>query len=289
MNFNLIGAGCLGKNLAFSLINHKIQLQTLCNTTLISSQTSTKLLGAGKPIASLTELGPSDLLWLTVPDDQITILVHTLAKNKILKPGTIVIHCSGVLSSACLDPLAHQGCWTASLHPLKVFSRSPPFVSNAFHDCYCALEGSPRAIKIIEPLFKALGAIPFSIQPEKKALYHAAAVITSNYLVTLATIGDQLFKKAGIDANLTKFMTQQLMQSSLNAIEKTVSIKDALTGPLARGDTHTIQHHLTALHDKRIRQFYCAAALATLPLTELDAKQKETLHALLNSQAGDIL
>ena len=57
----------------------------------------------------------------------------------------------------------------------------------------------------------------------------------------------------------------------------------ALTGPLARGDTQTIKRHLDALHEARIRQLYSAAALATLPLTQLEATAQQEMGELLCS------
>ncbi len=234
-------------------------------------------------MTSLNQLEPSDILWITVPDDQIAPLAKTLAETKIIAPGTLVVHCSGVLSSAVLTPLAQQGCYTASLHPLKVF-KNHPLESTAFHGCYCTLEGHPEATNILEPLFKALGAILVSIKPEQKTTYHAAAVIASNYVVTLASLGTQLLNETGIKANLAKLMIQQLMQSSLNAIETTSSLEDALTGPLARGDIRTIKSHMEGLNEKNSRDFYRAAALATLPLTSLNTQQKKDMEELLNHQ-----
>lgn len=284
MNFNLIGAGRLGKTIIFSLLNSNLaELMALCNTTLESAHAAAKLLGAGKPISSLTELEPTDMLFITVPDDQIASIASILAEQQIIKPGTIVIHCSGVLSSAILDPLARLGCYTASLHPLKVFASSDTLDPNTFCGCYCTVEGAPQAVNALTPLFKHLGAILIAIQPEQKTIYHAAAVIASNYLVTLAATSTKLLEATGIDVKLARLMIQQLMQSSLNAVHEAGVPKDALTGPLARGDAHTIKHHIEALdelNETNIRQLYCATALATLPLTKLDVEQQKEMRAL---------
>ncbi|OGV42144.1 MAG: hypothetical protein A3F46_07100 [Legionellales bacterium RIFCSPHIGHO2_12_FULL_42_9] len=283
MNFSLIGAGRLGKSLAFSLLHDDLgELRDLCNTTLASAHTATKRLGAGRPISSLTKLKDTDILWITVPDEHIAAIANTLAEQHILKPGTVVVHCSGVLSSAVLNPLTQLGCHTASLHPFKAFSLNQ-LDPNAFQGCYCALEGAPNAINTLSPLFKQLGAVLITIEPEKKAVYHAAAVIASNYLVTMAAISTKLLVEAGIDAAVAKRMIHQIMQSNLNNIEQAITPESALTGPIARGDTHTIKRHIKALNEASIRQLYATAALATLPLTQLEAAQQQEMRKLLRA------
>ena len=175
------------------------------------------------------------------------------------------------------------------MHPFKAFAASQPLDKNAWHGCYCALEGAPQAIQALSPLLTALKASIIPLKPKQKTKYHAAAVIASNYLITLAATGTKLLQEAGIEATTAKLLIQQLMQSSLNAFEKAKTPEEALTGPLARGDINTIKHHLATLEETHIRDFYCAAALTTLPLTTLNAKQQETITTLLNNQARDIL
>ena len=281
ISFNLIGAGRLGKALAVALTHNNVaELLSLYNPSLNSSQKVTQQLGTGKAIASLAELQPADILWITAPDDQIPSIIQEVVEKSSILPGTIVLHCSGVLGSDILEPLAQLGCHTASLHPLKAFAKGD-INPMAFQDCYCAIEGSPHAIATLSTLFKTLGAKLIAIHPSKKAVYHAAAVISSNYLVTLAAEGIKLLDEAGIEADTALAITQQLMQGSLNNIVKTGSPRQALTGPLVRGDKKTIQCHLENFNDPITKQLYCAAALATLPLTLLDETQRHEIEALL--------
>ena len=284
ITFNLIGAGRLGKTLAVALTHNNVaELLSLYNPSLTSSQKVTQQLGTGKAIASLAELQPADMLWITAPDDQTSLIVHELVEKSSIRPGTIVVHCSGVLGSDILAPLAQLGCHTASLHPLKAFAKDD-INPMAFQGCYCAIEGSPQAITTLSNLFERLGAKLTAINPSKKAVYHAAAVISSNYLVTLAAEGIKLLEEAGIETDTAFAITQQLMQGSLQNIGKTRSPRQALTGPLVRGDKKTIQCHLENLNDPITKQLYCAAALATLPLTLLDETQRHEIEALLRQE-----
>ena len=281
ISFNLIGAGRLGITIANALIKNNLgQLKSVCNQALSSAEFAVKQLGYGKPCATLETLENVQLLLLTVPDDALAHLSQQLADQKRVAAGTIVVHCSGALSSAILKPLAQQGCHIASVHPLKAFAK-PMFNRDAFKNCYCALEGDALAVETLSPLFNQLGAQIVPLLPANKALYHTAATIASNYLVTLAATSSQLFEDAGFDTALAKTVTEQLMQSSLENIQQSKDISDALTGPLARGDKNTLQNHLKALQAGPHHDLYRAMALATLVLTRLtDATQEEIKHFL---------
>ncbi len=264
MKFNIIGAGRLGKNIASALLsqgNH--ELIAICNQTPRSTTHALEELGCGIAVESLSQLPPADITFITTPDDAIASIASTLRVS-----NSIVVHCSGVLSSDVLSPLKHQNNAIASIHPLKAF-RKDDLQRNALNDCYCVIEGDALAIEQINVIFTALGARVVSIQSDQKPTYHAAAVMASNYMVTLASCAMDLFTQAGLTSAQAKDITQTLMQSSLSNIQQTAMLTEALTGPLARGDINTIQKHLSAIEPAHIHALYRAAAMATLPLTSL--------------------
>ena len=123
--------------------------------------------------------------------------------------------------------------------------------------------------------FTEMGAHIIPIAASNKVAYHAAAVIASNYLVTLAHCSTTLLETIGFDEKTARTLIYQLMQSSMNNLHQTDSPAQALTGPLARGDTRTIQQHLEAIHTPEIQALYRAAGLATLPMI------KQANHVLL--------
>lgn len=271
MKFNIIGAGRLGKNLALSLVSgHAHQLVAICNQTLESAVIALTELGSGIAVKTLAELPAVDLTFITTPDDTINTLVAAWKK-----PSGIIVHCSGALSSDILAPFKNKGCSVASIHPLRAFRKK--LHVDAFKDCYCVVEGDNEATTLLTDLFKGMGAHVIPISAVKKNTYHAAAVMASNYLVTLAGSAATLFMDAGLSDSQARDMTQNLMQSSLANIQHTTRLADALTGPLARGDIETINTHLHAIEEPHIEALYRAAALATLPLTDLDV---DALHAL---------
>lgn len=283
MNFNLIGAGRLGTNLARALATSGLaSLQGVCSLHYSNACQAVDAIGFGNAVDSIQSLPEADIYFITTDDDSIEAVANQLAKQHLCKPGNLIIHCSGVLDSSILQPLKEQGCATASVHPLKPF----PFgylQDNAFKHVFCALEGDVAACNWLHQAFSGLSAHLLFITPEKKACYHAAAAMASNYLITLAYAAEELFVKAGVSKEEAKSMIVELMQSNLNNLAQAKSIENALTGPLMRGDTQTLSLHLQSIDNRETKNLYQAAGLATLSMTPLNDEIKETIQQLLTS------
>ncbi|MCZ6902689.1 MAG: DUF2520 domain-containing protein, partial [Rickettsia endosymbiont of Ixodes persulcatus] len=246
MNGHMIGAGRLGKNIARALTVSKLMaLEFICNRSLKSAQQACNAIDAGTAVDSILKLPPTDVTWIASNDDAIESIIKTLAQNTHIKPGSFVIHCSGVLNSRLLSPLKERGCFIASFHPLKAFIADVE--DNAFKGVDCVLEGDDEVCNWLKLTFNQIGANIITIQPEAKALYHCAATLASNYLITLAACSEELMRQAGIPAAHIRPMIGNLMQSNLNNLQRSEHMVDALTGPLMRGDLNTIQTHLKSL------------------------------------------
>ncbi len=288
MHFNIIGAGRLGTSLSSALINRmQWQLTAICNQHLDTAQHQARLLHSGQAVASIDALPHAPVTFITTSDDGLAAVAEALAANPFLKPGDRVVHCSGVYSSAILHPLKSRGCLVASLHPLKAFpSRIPN--AEAFAHCDCVVEGDDLVVTFLAKLFGQLGAKVISLSAEKKQLYHAAATMASNYLVTLASSATSLLIDAGIEASQAKLMCERLMENSLHNIKGSARAEQALTGPLMRGDMNTLLLHLNAIKSPHIEGLYRAAGLATLPLTNHSDDHLAALNALLTESISSL-
>jgi predicted short-subunit dehydrogenase-like oxidoreductase (DUF2520 family) len=98
-------------------------------------------------------------------------------------------------------------------------------------------------------------------------LYHAAAVMASNYLVTLAQQVCQIAATFGWTREASTAAFLPLMQGVLANLD-TVGLPDALTGPIARGDVGTVAAHLEVLRGALpdSLELYVELGLATIPL-----------------------
>ncbi|CEG59073.1 Rossmann-like and DUF2520 domain-containing protein [Legionella fallonii] len=283
MKFNIIGAGRLGKNIALALSTAQIAtLQSVCNQHPGSAKQSCHEMGLGNAVNELTELPEADITWLTSNDDSIKLIVTSLAELSLLKPKSMVIHCSGVLNSTLLEPLRAQGCLVATFHPLKAF-RTGYLSADAFNNVDCVVEGDQEVCSWLHQAFTQLGAHLFTINSTAKAAYHAAACLASNYLITLASCSEQLLLKAGIPQEQAKRLICKLMQGNLNNLQEIPVIAESLTGPLMRGDNETLALHLQAIEDPTVEKLYKTAGLATLPLTQLSKDKKQIIAELLES------
>lgn len=275
MRINFIGCGKLGKTLAKLLHANKLaELNGIVNSSLASAVAAVKFIGAGTAYNSIDELPPADLHFITTSDDTIAAACNKLVPENILKAGNIVIHCSGSLSSEILAAAKNIGCHTASIHPIKSFA-SPEESVNSFFGTYCAIEGDEDAIAVVQALFEKMGAVVICVNKENKNLYHTAAVLANNYLVTLHYQAVQCYKESGIDEATAKKITSMLMSNSLNNLNN-LTHQNTLTGPIQRGDTQTVKNHLEALKSNRfIRQIYSWLGLGTLQLTKHSDDKKE--------------
>jgi predicted short-subunit dehydrogenase-like oxidoreductase (DUF2520 family) len=184
----------------------------------------------------------ADVIFITTPDDAIERTCSQIINNNGLKMNTIVYHCSGSLPSSILQSAINAGHSVGSFHPLQSFSNKH-LSPNPFENIYVSVEGMKAAVEQGRIFANGLGAHFTEITTDGKTLYHAAAVVASNYLVTLLDMARQLNIVAGVPENIALTILKPLIQGTLNNIENE-GISKALTGPISRGDIHTIQNHV---------------------------------------------
>jgi predicted short-subunit dehydrogenase-like oxidoreductase (DUF2520 family) len=78
------------------------------------------------------------------------------------------------------------------------------------------------------------------------ALYHAGAVMASNYVVALADAAQTLLVQAGVPSAQALPALIPLLTSVVQNLAQ-LGLPAALTGPVERGDVGTVEQHLRAL------------------------------------------
>lgn len=187
----------------------------------------------------------AELVLLCVPDSAI----GGVAAGVPIGPW--VAHVSGATRLAALDP--HERRF--SIHPLQTLTRKrgPEQLDGA----WAATSGeTDDALARARWLVQQLGLRPFQIADADRALYHAAAVIGGNSIVTLHRVATRLLADVGAPP-------EAIVPLMLRTIENGFD----LTGPIARGDTATVEAHLRALEDRApdLVPLYRALAEATRP------------------------
>lgn len=171
---------------------------------------------------------------LAVPERALGAVAATLPL------GTLVGHCS---ASAPLSTLAPHECFNC--HPLMTFNDSPAVpAANVFRGAACAVDGSTdHACNVAMCIASILQMRPVHVPPHKRAVYHAAASMASNYLVSLETAAELLASHAGI----TRSELAPLARAALEAWI-TGGFDQAISGPVSRGDTDTVTAQRNAVH-----------------------------------------
>lgn len=280
---NIIGAGNLGKTLGYLLLKQQgLRIGGVCNRSQTSTLDAIRFMGGGNDYARIVELPEADITFITVPDDLIAEVCETLSKSPFLKKGSIVLHCSGALTSDTLIFVKNKGCYTASVHPMTSFAK-PEFSIEQYAGTWCAIEGSEEAKPILNAFFKAIGSNTYDIGKNSKPLYHAAGVMASNYLLTLFKQALLCMKAAGVEQETALPAIMHIMRETLANLEKSQSPEHSLTGPLRRGDIHTIKKHMDAFSCEEQKNIYAALGKATLSLTDHEPGKKEALKAIFNA------
>ena len=183
------------------------------------------------------------LVLLCVPDSAIRDVARTIA------PGPWIAHVSGATPLAALAPHTLR----FGVHPLQTFThaRGPEQIDGAWGAITAETDDAQtRAIWIAD----LLGLRPFVIADADRVLYHAGAVIASNYLVTLYCCASQLLSAAGAPPGALVPLMQRTIENGFD-----------LTGPIARGDRATVDAHLREIAKRapELEPMYRALASAT--------------------------
>jgi len=278
---NIIGAGHLGKTIGHLLVKQQqIRIGSICNRSEISSINAIKFIGQGNYCPAIGELPPADITFITTPDDLISVACDELCKNQFLRQGSVILHCSGSLTSDALIAIKEKGCYVASIHPMRSFAK-PELSIVQYSGTYCAIEGDKEVISSIRSLFNSIGSITYEIDKSKKSLYHVAGVFASNYAITLAQQALSCMQEAGVEKELAMHVITNIMYGTVSNLEKTLSPEQSLTGPIQRGDISTIMKHIESLSDMEQKYLYSALGKATLHLTGHSKEKKEKIEDVL--------
>ena len=187
----------------------------------------------------------SDIILLTTRDDQIAGACEALCQNGDITAHHCLGHMSGAHASDILAMAQHYGATVFSLHPLQAFADEEKALVE-LSETFFSLEGNKSQLAQVEQILVRMGNPYFTITAEQKSLYHLSACVLSNYLVTLIDCGLAALEQSGIDPKQGFRAMRPLIEGTLANIGK-MGTAAALTGPIARGDSGTIEQHIKAL------------------------------------------
>lgn len=278
IKIGFIGAGKVGTALAVQLNESGYDIAAVASRTensaakLASNISNCRVCENAQGVADIAEL-----VFITTPDDSIS----QVAGEIHWRTDQGVVHCSGAGSLDILESARQEGARVGAFHPLQSFASVDHAIKNLPGSTF-ALEGTKTILDELKEIATALKGQYIELGAGDKVLYHAAAVIACNYMVTLIKIATDLWQGFGVAANDAIQALLPLLQGTVNNINN-VGLPNCLTGPIARGDLGTIKLHLSSLKAKApsLAAVYCELGLQTIPI----ALEKGTID---KEKAGEL-
>jgi predicted short-subunit dehydrogenase-like oxidoreductase (DUF2520 family) len=265
----IIGCGAVGTSLGKALKNAGRDIIGIFDIDAARAGDAAITIGVQGFAGALPEIiKQADTVLVTVPDHVIGKVAQWALAEDLCRGNQIWIHCSGHLNKEVLSPIESRVKGTGSMHPAFVFP--PARCTSIPPGVFFAIGGTEEAIKKAKEHVALLKGNPVEIAPDKRAVYHAAMVMSSNYIVALLAQAREILETTGLDFKEIERLLFSLADSAMDRAKK-LGLEHSLSGPIRRGDVGTVKDHMNAIKDiPMAKELYISAGLATV---ELASKQ----------------
>jgi predicted short-subunit dehydrogenase-like oxidoreductase (DUF2520 family) len=298
--FSIIGAGRVGAYVSIGLQKAGFRPVSIFSSDGASAEqlaiglsaNSTEEVAWGD--ASLQSDRPfGEIIFVAVGDHNIAAVDRQLASLLPKENGHTVLHTAGAVSSRVFERLIEGGFPVGSFHPLQAFDNRPlhRIDSSVFIGLPIAVEGDRSAVGMASEVARRIGGNPFEITTEQKPTYHLAAVLSSNFYITLlGTAADVL--PDGIPIEIMEPLAKRALQNAFDRIKKG-NAGSAMTGPIARGDVHAVKAQLSLMESNSPKNLplYLALSHATVATAYseqlISDEQMTEMTSLLDAYSED--
>ncbi len=258
LRIGVVGAGRVGAVLGAALRSAGHNCVGVSAVSDLSRLRAEALL-AGVPIKPADQVvAESELVILAVPDSALPDLIRGFSFSEVFIPGQFVAHTSGSYGICVFDTAPQVS--PMAIHPVMTFTGTSVDLARLV-DTPFGVTTTETLRPVAEALVIEMGGEPVWVPEESRAIYHAAMVLSSNYLNVLVNEAVSLLSDSGMES------PQRLLAPLLSAsLDNALRLGDkGLTGPIARGDSDVIRKHLDALQDRPSSQnaYRALARLAT--------------------------
>ena len=215
LRLGFIGAGTVGTALSIRLSSKGYPVVAVSSRSQTSAEKlAQSISGCHAVNNSQAAADAAELIFVTTPDDAIAPVVSEIQWHS----GQSVVHCSGAASTDILESAKRLGAQVGAFHPLQTFASVKQAIDN--------IPGSTFAIEAEEPLLTTLKGMATALEGDwielkasDKVLYHAAAVIACNYMVTLIKLATDLWQTFNIPTPQATKALMPLLRGTLNNID----------------------------------------------------------------------
>ncbi len=236
MKIVVIGAGNVATHLAAALYNKGFNICQVFSRTEESAISLAKKVNAGYTTCLSDVNKSADIYLYSISDSILPDLV-----SEIRIPDAIHIHTSG---STAMDIFRGNAVNFGVLYPLQTFSKArevnfsviPLFIE----------ANNEYTYRKLEALALSLSSDVYEMSSERRKKLHLSAVFACNFVNHMYEIGSELVQDAGVDFDIL----QPLIKETYDKI-KTMTPREAQTGPAIRNDRNIIETHMKLLNGKR--------------------------------------
>ncbi len=292
----IAGTGRLAQALGRSLHQRGLPVTAIAGRDLRRTSEAADFIGMGVQNSAVQSVSLPALaevashVIVAVPDDALPLVVKTLADSP--SPVRVVLHTCGSRGPEALAELAERGasCGAScgTLHPLQTISTREQGAAD-LPGSYFGITASGEALEWALEICRLLDGHPLVIPPERRPLYHAAAVMASNYIVAMIDAAAILMEQAGVPSGQALPALAPLIEASVRNSLAAGPVQ-ALTGPIERGDAQTVASHLHALGDapESVRHLYRSAGLHASQIARRKSPgvDRRKIEALLSDNEG---
>ena len=282
LKVGFIGAGTVGTALAITLSDRGYQVVAVSSRSQTSAEKLAQAISGCRAVNNNQAVADAaELIFITTPDGAIPQVASEVQWHH----GQSVVHCSGADSTDTLEPAKKSGAQAGAFHPLQTFASVKQAIDNIPGSAF-AIEAEEPLLTTLKDMATALDGNWIELKASDKVLYHAAAVIACNYMVTLIKLATDLWQTFNVPTHQATKTLMPLLRGTLNNIDN-VGIPQCLTGPIARGDIGTIKKHINALQKvaPAVLSTYRELGLQTIPIAlakgRINQHQSEELKAIL--------
>lgn len=252
----LVGAGRVGFTLGRYLKENGLGISGYYSRNLAHAKEAAQFTDSRYYMDLRELIKNSTVLFLTVNDGSIgtvvqEILALTEGQNRqetICIKDKIFCHCSGAMSSAVFKELEAAGGFGYSIHPMfAIYDRQTSY--QKLSKTFFTIEGNAKHMEDVTALFAHLGNAYQVIDAADKALYHSGAVMASNLVISLYAMAADTLERCGFSRENARQALMPLFANNAANMEHS-GLAAALTGPVDRGDTETIEKHMGVLEGR---------------------------------------
>ena len=265
-NIGFIGTGTLGSGLALALHRKGYDVRAVSSRTRQSAETLAGSIPGCDALDSPQDVvDAADLVFITTPDSAIA----SVSGSVRWRPGQEVVHCCGASGRDLLQPAADQGAETGAFHPFQTFAgiTGPDRAVARLTGVTFAISAEGGLADFLRALTKDLGGRAVVVDDDKRAIYHAAAILGCGYLVTLVQAALGALEDSGFSEEEALGAVISLSRATLDNVAL-LGPAASVTGPLVRGDTATVRKHLDALERSNppVASLYATLTEISLPV-----------------------